>query len=168
MKMETWYLTQNPDQTIRKLSELIGWKRQIATVLISKSQGDEHVADEIRSLLPARGREQEQETITTILELLSKQVRSRAKVFLSHLLAKASVDDSGQLVLPDGAITSPVIDVVKYYVSPASHRVPPPTGVQRINKFLKDINMPRAAMIPDNRLSTAAKQGYQSNNWITV
>ena len=58
--------------------------------------------------------------LTSLAELLPKQLRPKAKLLLHYLSGKVNLDTEGRVVYTDGRAGSHLFDLVRYLVSPVS------------------------------------------------
>ena len=148
LKAESYYLSKDVPKFIRNLSELKSeWERGVASLLLDRSIPEEEKAEKIGNLLPNSKSDDTSpsEVIETVLQLLPKATRGRARIFLTHLLPRVSLADGDIVSIPDFGPTSPLIDVVKYFCSPPSHRVPPPFGMAELWNFFQSRSFPQSA-----------------------
>lgn len=160
-RTQTYYLTRDVSKTVQDLSQLAGWEREVAGVLLSVSSETDK-AEAIRALLPipdhAKNEAKENEEITqTTLDLLPRSIKNRAKIFLIHFLPRVKVLDGGSVELEGGQQAGALIDIVRFFCSPVHLKIPPPQGYEGIIRFFKSYPLPQSAFAP----------GRQSNGQFT-
>ena len=139
-KAQTYYLSQDLSPRVKSLSDLSeDWEKQVATVLLGTSGTK---ADEIRRLLPSKT----ERTNNAILDLLPRGIKNRGRILLHHLLPRVSLGDGDVVILPpNGTATAPLIDVLRFFASPKSMRVPVPTGAGHLIEFFRSRGFPQSA-----------------------
>ena len=142
----TYFLTRDVPKFIKNLNNLKSdWEREIASILLDRGLSEEEKMVKIRNQLPTGTSSDSGSIIETVLQLLPKAVRGRARVFLTHLLPRVSLLDGDIVSIPDFGPTAPLIDIVKFFCSPPSHRVPPPFGMAELWNFFQARRFPQSA-----------------------
>ena len=150
MATQTYYLTTNLDKSIRSLSDLPnGWQLDTARVLLDFKLSDQDKMIKVRNLINQQQAPPEQDykkTMDQLSDILPKNIRNKARMFLAHVLPRTNIDDSGVLVLPDGSKTAPLIDILRFFCSPSNLGIAPVEGLGKLADFLREINIPQAAL----------------------
>ena len=143
---KTYYMTTDISAVGKKLARLSGWEKDVADILVSKD------ADKISKLLAmlqplASGEDASINKVfwDEIIPLLPKSIRSKARIFLHHAQRFLKVDKDGLVELGEGTRGSSLLDVLKFYCSPASMPVPLPLGTDAMDQLMRQHHMPISA-----------------------
>lgn len=93
--------------------------------------------------------------VNDLSEMLPKNYRSKAKLLLSLLKNKISLDQNQRVVYGDGFVGSHILDILRYFLSP--FRTERPVDSKMFENLIKN------SSVPDSVMSNYRRR--QSNNW---
>ena len=148
-EVETYYLSKDVPKFVKNLSELkTPWEREIAGTLLNQKLNEKEKLLRILAALPededAKEKEKRAE-VEHILELLPKQIRSRSRILMRHLLKRVSLDDGDLVVLPGVGPTAPLIDVLRFFASPRYLKLPLLQQTADLSEFFISQKFPMSA-----------------------
>ncbi len=150
VEAKTYYLMDDISPTTKKFDSLEGWRLAIAKVLVRKRIDDAQALSEISSLIKKeKSHDQKKEDGRALLEgfieILPKNVRTKAKILAHHLIHHITVDESGRVVYPDGRKGGSIIDHLRYFCSPGQFKPPAPDDVDKMTRLLLSTSAPRSS-----------------------
>ena len=172
---KTYYLTTSVPSAIKQLGNSSGWQREVVDILLSdKTEQDKQ--DVLRSLIAQKPESDNNSLkIDQLLTMMPKNTRSRARIFLHHVLTFLRVRDDGATELDGGILSSPLIDIVRYYCSPISVRVALPVASEHLERTFREHNVPAIAFargrLPTNThlvFSDTVHSKSSKNTWIEL
>jgi len=81
-----------------------------------------------------------------LVELLPKQYRAKANALMHYIDGKVSLDENQRYVHDDGTVASHLIDLIRYYVTPTTIKLPRPLDAVEFGLLLKSIDVPDFAI----------------------
>lgn len=148
MPASTYYLTASPpSKNIKKLNSLTGWESDMAHLLLLDDQEDkiEYARDILQKNSPSGEISDKVKVDDAVINMLPKNSRSRAKIFLHHARKFLKETEDGLTILLDGSVSSPMIDILRYYCSPKHISVPLPMSSDLLEAAFKKYSMPSSA-----------------------
>ena len=145
---ETYYLSPSIPKSMKKLNSLVGWEGEMVQLLLGDKNNKLEEARKILQGQEATGKAayiDPGDLSDSILNMLPKYSRTRAKIFLHHVKKFLKENEDGLTVLPDGSLSSPMIDIVRYYCSPKYVKVPLPVSSDLLEEAFKKFSMPTSA-----------------------
>lgn len=143
---KTYYLTTDISPTAKQLSKLEGWEGDAAGILLGG--GDDKIS-KLRILLNAMdepiAETQRHAVRAEMLSMLPKAIRSRAKIFLHHASDILKETEDGLTISPDGTVSSPMIDILRYYCSSHHIPIPLPVASDSLEELFRSSHMPQSA-----------------------
>lgn len=98
---------------IKKIGKLTGWKKEVVNLLLIRNEDDETIKEKIGLIIKTD--ELSQKTITDFIDILPKNIRNKAKIFIHYLKKLVNIDEDGLIVYPDGEIGNSLLDHVKFW-----------------------------------------------------
>ena len=172
MPLERFYLTKNISNVGKELAESLtnpGWQREMALVLLEETDGREKsvAIQKILSSIPSLNssppsssaathltpglsrqmEETQQQLVHEYIQMLPRAFKNKAKILVAHLLRNLiDIDDDGVIIYRDnGEKGGYLIDIIRYYCSPSSSRIAPPTDLRRLQQLLLKSGAPASA-----------------------
>ena len=158
---KSYYLMSNPPSILKNLNNLKGWQEKVVQELLSDKDEENKKSsilallshddgDNLPSSFSSRTHTEEASQINYVISFLAKPIRSRAKIFLHHVLKFVRVREDGSTEVEEegGAVvtrSSPLIDIVRYYCSPPAMRVPLPLASEHLERAFLAHNVPQSA-----------------------
>lgn len=89
--------------------------------------------------------EPDKRTFSSMVDILPKNIRNKARMLLHYLDGKIKLDDQERIVYSDDHVGSYLLDMVRYYVSPFVKTRP--LDSPRFEELLQEIGVPSSAIV---------------------
>lgn len=129
------WLTKRNNQTHSDTASQMS-KPPLPTI-VDEYQSTPHEADESSV---------EEDEYDAIVNMMPRQMRQKAKLLAHYTKNRISLTENGRVVYGDQSIGSHLHDLIRFFVSSPTLRVPRPVDAVKFGITLKRIGVPRAAL----------------------
>ena len=148
-QLRTFFLTESKSPLGKALENISEpWQREIVRIILapdlSSKSKTERIRDQLSKLEDADPEDDQMDGLNALVELLPTRARGKARVLVRFWPSNLKLKE-GLVLFPDGQVGSPALDVLKYYSTPQTYRVPLPLALWQMNQVMRDSKVPAAA-----------------------